>query len=649
MSRLRSPLGWLGALLVVYLVGPLVAFIVRVAGSHDRGFHTAGLWDALRVSVVAATISTALIAVFGIPLAYALAHSRRRLAEVVGVAVYLPLALPPLMSGLVLIYLVGPYSTLGRFFGGRLTDSLVGVVLAQTFVAAPFLVVAARAAFSAVDPALEEVAATLGHHRLTRFWRVAIPAAAGGIRAGMTLSWLRAFGEYGATVILAYHPYSLPVYTYVQFSGFGLGTTQAPTLLALAVAAAAVVVSRLRRPWSWRRSGAAGAIDSRHPVAAEVTPVRFDLDVAVGSFLLRLAHTSTSHRLAVLGPSGSGKTIALRALAGLLGPGAGAVAFGPDEVGHLPAEARHAGYVAQSLALFPNKTVWQQLSFGVDADAGLASWWVATLGLADFVDRFPEELSGGQRQRVCLAQALSREPRVLLLDEPFSALDAPVRRELRREFRRLQRECGLSTVLVTHDAEEAAYLADEVVVIADGRLLQAGPCGEVFRRPASPDVAGLLGVDNVQRGWVDAAGLLRCGPVVLTTGRLGAAGSRHPAGPVLWSVSPERVSVGSALSSAGVSPGGTSPGGADGIARITANVTDVADLGTAWQTTVRLPGGPELLARSADPPRVSIDQPCTVWLDPDAVAVWEDPSPETVDASLRDRGSLRREDGAITG
>jgi molybdate transport system permease protein len=130
----------------------------------------------------------------------------------------------------------------------------------------------------------------------------------------------------------------------------------------------------------------------------------------------------------------------------------------------------------------------------VDADVGLGSWWLKTLGLDGLEDRLPHQLSGGQRQRVSLAQAFSRSPRLVLLDEPFSALDAPVREELRRELRRLQRDAGLSTVLVTHDPQEAAFLADEIVVIADGQILQSGPSREVYHRPASPTVARLLGI-----------------------------------------------------------------------------------------------------------------------------------------------------------
>ncbi|HQU27297.1 MAG TPA: ABC transporter permease, partial [Acidimicrobiales bacterium] len=234
--------------LALYLGYPLLAFVVRLVRSPERGFHVPGLFEALTVSLVGATITLALVSLVGVPLAYVLARSRGRLASVVGLVVQVPLALPPLMGGIVMIYLVGPYTLLGRLFGGRLTDSMAGVVIAMSFVSAPFLVVASRAAFRAVDPSRLEVAATLGHGEVARFFRVAVPEAGEGIRAGMLLTWLRAFGEYGAVVVLAYNPASLPVYTYNQFSGRGLPTTLAPTALALGVAVLVVLASRARRP-----------------------------------------------------------------------------------------------------------------------------------------------------------------------------------------------------------------------------------------------------------------------------------------------------------------------------------------------------------------------------------------------------------------
>ena len=224
----RGPLPFLGALLALYLTVPLAVLAVHIAEGARAGLPTAGLMAAVWVSVLSSTIATALIALFGIPLAWRLAQPGSRIWDAVGVAIQLPLALPPLMSGILLIEVVGPYTLLGRLFGGRLTDSIAGIVIAQTFVAAPFLVVSARSAFATVDPGLLELAATLGHDGWSRFRHISLRIAAPGIAAGLLLAWLRAFGEFGANLILAYHPYSLPVFTFVQFSSSGLAWNARP-------------------------------------------------------------------------------------------------------------------------------------------------------------------------------------------------------------------------------------------------------------------------------------------------------------------------------------------------------------------------------------------------------------------------------------
>jgi len=591
-----TPLPWLGGLLVLYLTVPLLFFGLHLIGSHNRGFNTPGLWGALYVSVVTATIATAIIAVVGIPLAYVLARSRGRLSTVVGVLVLLPLAMPPLMGGILLVQLIGPYTALGEAFGRHLTQSMAGVVFAQTFVASPFLVVSARSAFAEVDPAVSEHAATLGHRELSRFFRVSLPMARTGIRAGLALSWLRAFGEYGATVILAYHPYSLPVFTYLQFSSTGIPMTQAPTVLGLGVAAIVAFLGRIPR----RRRRATSPIPAPAvPAAARETPIACAIDTVLGDFSLKFEYRSTAPHLAVLGPSGSGKTATLRALAGLLGPGAGSVHYGDRSMDAVAVEDRQIGYVPQGYGLFPHLTVWQQLNFGVGADERLAAHWLERLGLVGLEHRFSDELSGGQRQRVSLAQALARSPDLVLLDEPFSALDSPVRLELRAELRRLQRETGISTVLVTHDPEEAAYLADEIVVLQEGRILQAGSTEEVFSRPASPDVARLLGIRNLCRGRVLWSGTVEVSgtAVSMETGNL-------PTGTeLLWCIRPEEVRIGT-----------------DGDLRAT--VIDGVNLGVSRRILVALGDHFELEAVSSEWSDLAVGSSCSVTLPAASISLW---------------------------
>jgi molybdate transport system permease protein len=509
---------------------------------------------------------------------------------------------PPLISGILLIYIVGPYTFLGQLSGERLTQTMYGLVIAQSFVSAPFLVVVARSAFRAVDPSLGDVAATLGHGPLARFLRVDVPAAADGLRAGMILMWLRAFGEYGTTVILAYHPYSIPIYVDNLFSSAPLSQAEAPTILAFGVAALAIVILSVRRPARRLRRPVPAALA---PVPTPPVPVGFDIDATVGTFRLRVAHQESTHRLAIVGPSGSGKSVTLRVLAGLLGPDAGTVTYDGADVSRIAPERRLIGYVPQGFGLMPGRTVWQQAVFGVHADPARAAWWLETLHLDGLLDRRPDQLSGGQRQRVSLARALAGDPRLVLLDEPFSALDAPVRAELRRELRRLQREVSLSTVLVTHDPEEAAMLADEIVVVSNGEILQSGSCRDVYQRPASAEIGRLLGIDNLFEGT--AGGV----PVGLAAVR--PAGAR-----LLWQVPPEALRV---------RPGASSSG-ADGstVDLGQGRVTDIIDLGRTVEVVVAMSSGIELRARTLDVPDVSVGAACRLETSTDAVSVWPAPA-----------------------
>jgi len=615
IARARSPLPWLGGLLALYLLAPILAFLLRLRHGVSS---SPGVGSALTTSLLTATIATVVIALLGTPLAYLLARGRGLRSRVLTALVALPLALPPLMSGLLLLYVLGPHTTLGRLFDGKLTETRLAIVFAQTFVAAPFLVIAARASFAAVDPALEDVAASLGHGRLARFWRVAVPAALPGIGAGLLLAWLRSFGEFGATVILAYHPYSLPVYTFVEFDATGLPATVLPILVALGAALTVLLLSGSRRPWRRRtqRSLPAPLAPTQGALDGADSALDFALAKRLGDFSLDIAHRSDSQRLALLGPSGAGKTLTLRLLAGLMRPAEGArIALGTRTLQGEPAERRELGYVPQHPALMPRRDVWRQVTFGAHAQPGLAAWWIERLGLAGLEGRYPDELSGGQQRRVALARALAVQPRVLLLDEPFAGLDAPVRDRLRRELRRLQREVGLSTVLVTHDPEEAALLADEIVVLDDGHVLQAGTRASVFRTPGSPQVAALLGIANAHRGVALADGVIASGGVQLRVDPdPPAAGAA-----VTWAVRPERIEL-----------------RADG--RYPATLLDDADLGAERELVVALDrrsansagesapaageGGIELTVRTLEAGELAIGQPLRVELPPEHVSVW---------------------------
>ena len=218
----------------------------------------------------------------------------------------------------------------------------------------------------------------------------------------------------------------------------------------------------------------------------------FTLDVRAGELL------------ALLGPSGSGKTTLLRIIAGLDFPDRGRIIFGGDDATQVPVQRRAVGFVFQHYALFKHMTVAQNIAYGLNArkrserpDKAEIKRRVGNLldliKLSGFADRYPSQLSGGQRQRIALARALAVEPRVLLLDEPFGALDAQVRKDLRRWLREIHDRTGQTTIFVTHDQDEALELSDRVAVLDRGRLEQVGTPDEVQEHPISPTVLKFLG------------------------------------------------------------------------------------------------------------------------------------------------------------
>ena len=545
MSRpLASPLPWLAALLAVYLLAPLLAGVQALAATHWSGVDYGTLAHACAVSLASASAATALTALCGIPLGWLLARVPGRAMSVLGLLVQLPLALPPLASGVLLLFLLGYHGPLGRLTHGALTDSFAGIVLAETFVSAPFVIIAARSAFAAMDPAIEDVAATLGRGRLAVFLRATLPTARPALLAGLLLAWLRAFGEFGATVMVAYHPYSLPVYTYVAFGEQGLPAMLPVLLPALVLALAVMALSSLA---GTRRAGRAPVSPApRRPARAtartEPEPpapggLSFAFEKHLHGFSLAVHWQSTARRLAILGPSGSGKSLTLKLIAGLERGTHGRVCIGTREVSALAPEARRIGYVPQSYALFPHLDVCGQLAFPAAADPALAAHWLERLGLGALGHRRPAQLSLGQQQRVALARALVRPTDLLLLDEPFSALDAPLRATLRRELRALQTELPVVTLLVTHDPGEALLLADDLLVLADGRPLQSGPAAAVLRRPVNELAARLLGAEDVNTA-------LSAGAHELDLGRsttLAVPGASLPAGRVGWSVPADRI------------------------------------------------------------------------------------------------------------
>jgi molybdate transport system ATP-binding protein len=274
----------------------------------------------------------------------------------------------------------------------------------------------------------------------------------------------------------------------------------------------------------------------------------------LGTFLLDVAFATEHRRVVLFGPSGAGKSLTLQCVAGFITPDRGRIAVGDsvlfdsDRHVNVPPWKRRVGMVLQAYTLLPHLTVGGNVAYG------LAPIWrghermrvetlLAAVGLAGYADHLPAQLSGGQRQRVALAQALASAPQLLVLDEPFSAVDAPVRERLRRDLLGLLEAFQVPLIFVTHDFGEAYLLGQTIVILAAGRVIQIGPPAEVARRPRTATVARLVGATNILEGEVvqaAAGGLtLRAGSLVVRTSDAG----RVVAGRVAFCLRPEDVRI----------------------------------------------------------------------------------------------------------
>ncbi|MBN9072718.1 MAG: ABC transporter ATP-binding protein [Rhizobiales bacterium] len=265
----------------------------------------------------------------------------------------------------------------------------------------------------------------------------------------------------------------------------------------------------------------------------------FNLDVEAGEFV------------SFLGPSGCGKTTVLRMVAGFEEPSSGNIVVAGKDITRLRPNQRNIGMVFQAYALFPNLTVAQNIGFGLkvagasraDIDRRVTEM-LALISLPQMADRYPYQLSGGQQQRVALARALAPKPKLLLLDEPLSALDAKVRVSLREEIRTIQKELGITTVFVTHDQEEALSISDRIAVMYGGKAEQVGTPFEIYNRPATKFVANFVGTLNVLEGTVaDAA----AGTVVVDRQQLSLKGKldgSRPGEALSLALRPEAVALG---------------------------------------------------------------------------------------------------------
>jgi putative spermidine/putrescine transport system ATP-binding protein len=308
----------------------------------------------------------------------------------------------------------------------------------------------------------------------------------------------------------------------------------------------------------------------------------------------------------ILGPSGSGKTTMLSLIAGIAAPTTGSIELGDREITYVPAAQRNIGLVFQSYALFPHMSIFDNVAFplrirklSANEVADRVAEALRLVRLTGFEKRRPHQLSGGQQQRVALARAIVFKPDILLLDEPLAALDRKLREEVRLEIRALQRSLGITTIMVTHDQEEALSLSDQIVLLSNGKVEQIGTPDEIYHRPRTRFAAGFLGLANFVEGSLDLGGA-----IVSSDGRYPCAGGGHFRGSqVCGLIRPEDIRA------------DKESGFVRGVVR------DVVFLGEVARYSVAVDGG-RTLTVNVGGSRTRFAEGSTVWLSWDPDRVW---------------------------
>jgi len=460
--------------------------------------------------------------VLGVPAAYAMQQWRNRFTRCFEELLVTPLAIPGLATALALIITYGGFTEFRR--------SWVFILVGHVIFTLPFMVRAVVAVLASMDmDELEESAASLGAGFWRRFFSVVIPNAATGILAGSLMVSTLSIGEFNLTWML-HTPLTktLPVGLADSYASMRLEIGSAYTLMFFVM----IIPLLLAMQWLARpRLPLRPAIQTERTAPAATPPLTLRSDhmranrlpTGTSVRLHQCAKTfsdgtraleqldlevASGETLVILGPSGCGKTTLLRIIAGLERPDfGGRVFFGDQDVTEVPIERRNVGMVFQSYALFPNMDVAANVAYGlkvhgVDPDrrAQRVAEMLAMMKIEELRDRRVDQLSGGQKQRVALARAIAVRPRVLLLDEPLTALDAKLRESLRTEIDDLLRSLGITAIYVTHDQGEAMALGDRIVVMNTARIIQAGTPREIYFRPRNRFVAEFVGALNCLKG-----------------------------------------------------------------------------------------------------------------------------------------------------
>ena len=540
--------------LAIVIVGVLV-LVPMVNVFYEalrRGPQT--YWDALvndpdTLSAIGLTLTVAPAAVFanvlfGLAAAWTIARfqfpGRRLLISLID----LPFAVSPVVAGLIFVLIFGLQGLFGpwlREHDIKIIFNTPGLILATAFVTFPFVARELIPLMEAIGSEEEIAAVNLGARARHLLLRVTLPNVKWGLLYGIILCNARAMGEFGAVYVVSGHisgqTDTMPLRVEKLFQEYN---TAGSFALASLLSSLALVTLAVKTALEWQtkkdlnsrndeppgatvhRSSATTSSrevrssgpriepsfeDRRSGISVRNVTKRFGDFTALDNINLEVPDGAL---LALLGPSGSGKTTLLRIIAGLEQADSGSIHYHEEEATNRSPRDRNVGFVFQHYALFRHMTVFENVTFGLrvrkwpeEKIRGRVHELLQLVQLDNLAKQYPSQLSGGQRQRIALARSLAPEPKLLLLDEPFGALDAKVRQELRQWLRRLHDEIHVTSVFVTHDQEEAFEVSDRVVVMNHGRIEQIGSPEEVFEHPANDFVMDFLGNVNLFHGRIE--------------------------------------------------------------------------------------------------------------------------------------------------
>lgn len=480
----------------------------------------------LYISVATTCAATTATFLLGMLAARAMYGVRGSLRAWIDGILTLPLVLPPTVVGFFLLLIFGRRSPLGlalEHIGISIVFSWPATVIAATVVAFPLMYRTTLAGFEQVNPTLLEAARTLGASEWTVFRRVLLPLAAPGVIAGTVLAFARALGEFGATLMLAGNiPGRTETMPIAIFSAAEGGDMRVASLWVILIVVLSLAIIRLlnvqgpaqRLP---RKSvelpnevstTPLGVTASRTNSSETTAALEIDIQRALENFNLQVAFRTGRGPLGLLGASGAGKSMTLRMIAGVATPDRGRIVLngrvlfdGTTGTNH-SASSRKMGVVFQDYALFPHLTVAENVGFGLSAmpeqERRLrVGNLLQMMRIAELAGRYPKEISGGQKQRVAIARCMAIEPDVLLLDEPFAALDPHLRRQTEEQLRETLASYSGVVLFVTHDMEEAFRFCSDLLVLDSGRVIASGPRIQLFERPQTVVAARLTGCKNI--------------------------------------------------------------------------------------------------------------------------------------------------------